>query len=162
MKKKILVASLLIGALSTAAFAFNQNCPNFGQRGMQGNMPGSQQGMMMNQKGNCNMQGKGMYGMKGQRGGMMPMLANLDLTQEQQYKLSILRDEMKLEMKKSMGMNQRPDFSKFITTDGFDKEAFTKSMDERHTKMTTLRAEHMQKVLALLTKEQITKLQATK
>lgn len=158
MKKTVLASALVIGLLSTAAFAFNQNCPNFGQRGMQGNMPGSQQGMMMNQKGNCNMQGKGMYGMKGQRGGMMPMLANLDLTQEQQYKLSILRDEMKLEMKKSMGMNQRPDFSKFITTDGFDKEAFTKSMDERHEKMIALRAAHMKKVFAVLTPEQIAKL----
>jgi Spy/CpxP family protein refolding chaperone len=151
MKKKILVASLLAGVLATSGFAYNQDCPNFDQRSMQ-NAKGMQKGF----KQNCSMQGK--RGMQ-RGGGMMPMLANLDLSDEQKYQLSILRDEMRLEMKKSMGMQQRPDFSKFITKDGFDKEAFVKSMDEKHTKMIQIKADHMQKVFKILTKAQIEKLQ---
>ena len=86
------------------------------------------------------------------------MFSNLDLSDEQKYKLSILHDEMRLEMKKSMGMRQERPMQKFANENGFDEKGFKKYMDERHEKMIALRAAHMKKVFAVLTPEQIAKL----
>lgn len=156
MKKVILTSVLLAGLAATSAFAYKGNCQ------MQGDNQGCNKSQMQK---DCGMKGEKRFhkGMKRggfNKGGMM--FSQLDLSDEQKYQMSILRDEMRLEMKKEMGMKKRGQMQKFITADGFDKDAFIKDSNERHQKMTELRAKHMEKVLALLTKEQIAKLQTIK
>ena len=160
MKKSILASALLVGALTTSVFAFpgngGFNCPQMGpnmQQGPNGSMmAGNRMGYGMNQ-----------MGPRMQRGGNMFMFAGLQLTNEQLYKMSILRDEMRLEMKKAMGMSrwERPMF-KFITKDGFDEKGYKNYMIQRSQKMADLKAEYMKKMINLLTKEQIAKLQPQK
>jgi Spy/CpxP family protein refolding chaperone len=153
MKKTVLASALVIGLLSTSAFAFMGDC----QRG-DGMMQKRQDCQMQDKRMGCDrgdfrMNHKGM-----QRGGEMRMFSNLDLSDEQKYKLSILHDEMRLEMKKSIGMKQERPMQKFVNENGFDEKGFKKYMDERHEKMIALRAAHMKKVFAVLTPEQIAKL----
>lgn len=158
MKKVILTTVLAAGLTATSAFAYKGNCQN--GEGMM-----NKGGKKCQMQKECGMKGKkgshkGMRSGKG-KGGMM-MFSRLDLTQDQRYKLSILKDEMRLEMKKQRGPQQRDNFKKFITVDGFDKEGFLKEMKERQAKMMDLKAAHMEKAFAILTKEQIAKLKATK
>jgi Spy/CpxP family protein refolding chaperone len=143
MKKNILVAAALIATLSTGAFAYNQgNC----------NGQGMQRGMM-NQGMQKDMMNQGMY----KRGGMR-MFAQLNLTNEQRYQLSILRDEMKLEMKKARGFKQQNRPMQFVSADGFDKEAFKKFSNEKHAQRLELRANFMEKAFKILTAEQVAQL----
>ena len=97
----------------------------------------------------CGMKGKKGFHKGMKRGGGMMMFSQLELSAEQQHKLSILRDEMRLEMKKQMGPKKRGNMQKFITADGFDKAGFLKEMNERHTKMSELKATHMEKAFAI-------------
>jgi len=152
MKKSILVTTALIATLSTGAFAYNQgNCDS----------PRMQQDQMQ-QKG---MQKKGMKQNmhKGMKRGMhrpddMRMFAQLNLTDEQKYKLSILKDEMRLEMKKARGYSKQNKIMQFISADGFDKEAFKQFATGKEAAKLELRANFMEKAFGILTKEQIAQL----
>lgn len=175
MRKSILASALLVGALTTSVFAFpgngGFNCPQIGANMPQGMMAGAQMepnnmqgpnGYMM--AGNQMGYGMNQMGPRMQRGGsMMFMFAGLQLTNEQQYKMSILRDEMRLDMRKAMGMSrwERPMF-KFITKNGFDEKGYKNYMIQRSQKMIDLRTEYMKKMFDILTKEQIAKLQPQK
>lgn len=146
-----------------------------GQRTYGQGMPGygSQHGMMNNQRmHNYMMKGQSThrYGMnqktlhgqrmhQGMHGFGMQLFSGIDLTNEQSYKLSILRDEMHLEMRKLMGANpQQHHMMNFVTDKGFDKDTFIKEMDTRHQQMLNIRATLMEKAFKVLTKEQIVEL----
>lgn len=104
----------------------------------------------------------GKYGMMGQmmgaQAGMMNMFQNLKLSNDQRYNISILREEMRLDMRKLMGPDHRKEMSNFITSNGFDKAGFIKEANEMHDKMLKIKADNMEKMFKLLTKEQITQL----
>lgn len=173
MKKTTLAAAVILtGALTVGAFAHQNSTPNQGMVGNQQGMMGNQQGMgMMNgqqkmmgsQQG---MMGGGMMGgqggmgmMSGMMGGGMQMFSQLNLTSDQQFKLSILKDEMQIEMKKFMFENHKQgNMGTFLKGDSFDKDTFKKHMNEKHNNMLDLRANHMEKVFKILTKEQVTEL----
>lgn len=153
MKKNILVAAALIATLSTGAFAYNQGNCN-GQRMQQNNMQSKyMQKGMMNQGMQKGMMKKSMNKRRGMR-----MFAQLNLTNEQRYQLSILKDEMKLEMKKARGFKKQNRAMQFFSANGFDKAAFIKSANEKHAKRLELRANFMEKAFKILTKEQVAQL----
>jgi len=149
MTKKILVTAVLVGTLATSAFAYNKDCQNSGQRGVK-NGQANQQGMM---RKSHKMNKKGMS----RRGGMQ-MFSQLNLSDDQRYQLSILRDEMKLEIKKARGVRKQGQMMNFLNDSGFDKDAFKKDINARQQKMLDLKAIHMEKVFKILTKEQIVEL----
>lgn len=155
MKKNILVAAALIATLSTGAFAYNQNKGDCdGQRMQQNKM--QKQGM---QKGMKQGMQKGMkQGMQKRNKGGMRLFSQLNLTDEQKYNLSILKDEMKLEMKKSRGFKKQNRSAQFVSEDGFDKASFIKSSNERHAKKLALKANFMEKAFKILTKDQVAQL----
>ncbi|MDA7848122.1 Spy/CpxP family protein refolding chaperone [Sulfurospirillum sp.] len=154
MTKKILVTAVLVGSLATGAFASNKDCQYHGQMSMK-----HQQEMQQTKK-------RGWHGYKMRQKGMQhndnqnmrQMFYKIKLTDDQQFKLSILRDEMKLEMKKLRGNKRQGKMLDFISEDGFDKDAFIKEADKNHEKMIDIKASHMEKVFKILTKEQIAKL----
>lgn len=181
MKKNILVVAALVATLSTGALAYGQNKGNCdGQRmqqnkGMQQGMQrcmkqGSQQGMKqgMKQGSKQGMQKKGMKNCKQNRGmkqgmnkrskGGMQLFSQLKLSDEQRFELSILKDEMRLEMKKSRGFQKQNRAMNFISEDGFDKAQFKKSANDRHAKKLELKANFMEKAFKILTKEQLAEL----
>ena len=91
----------------------------------------------------------------------MRMFSKLNLTSEQRYQFSILRDEMRLEMKKQMHNTRKMrQMGTFFKGDSFDKDAFKKQMEKRHEKMLDLRANYMDKAFKILTKEQKAQLRA--
>ena len=154
MKKNILVADL-IATLSTGAFAYNQNKGNCDGQYMQQNKM-----QMQNQKNCINKgmkksmkQGMNRHGRNGMR-----IFAQLNLTDKQRYEMSILRDEMRLEMKKSRGYVKQNNIMQFISADGFNKSEFKKFANENQTKKLNLKADFMEKAVKLLTKEQLTQL----
>ncbi|MCF6172857.1 MAG: Spy/CpxP family protein refolding chaperone [Campylobacteraceae bacterium] len=119
----------------------------------------------MNRRGGMGMMGGGMMGGQGMgmmRGGMMgnmQMFSQLNLSQEQRFQLSILRDEMRLEMRKLMHNGQiAGQFGKFMKGDSFDKKAFENHMNQKHKKMLDLMANNMEKAFKILTKEQVSEL----
>lgn len=144
MKKTILAVATIV-ALSSSAFAFGGgNC--------QGGQAGMGQGMMM--------QGGGMgQGMMGRHGGMQ-MFQGLNLTDDQRHKLSILQSEMKLEMTKLQDPKMMSKMQDFMTGESFNKKEFLKLTGENQAKMNTLKADHMEKIFNLLTKEQRAELKA--
>jgi len=179
MKKTTLAAAIILtGTLTVGAFAQQNNMPNQGMMGsQQGNMPnqgmmGSQQNNMQNQRnwsGQGMMSGRmgmmsgqmGMHGQKGMgmMGGGMQMFSQLNLTSDQQFKLSILKDEMRIEMKKFMHENHKQNsMGTFLKGNSFDKGAFKEHMNEKHKKMLNLKADNMEKAFKILTKEQISQL----
>ena len=133
--KKTILSLALIGAIASGAYAFGGGaCQNGGQGGM--------------------MQGKGMMqGMHG-RGGGMQMLNQLSLSDDQRHKLAILQSEMKLEMTKLHDPKIKNKMQTALTGENFDKKEFIKTSNEMHEKMIALKANHMEKVFNLLTKEQ--------
>lgn len=140
MKKTILTLATLVALGTTSAFAFGGGqCQNM-QSGM---------GMM---QGGCGMGGSGM--MMGGKGGMMPQLMQLNLTDDQRHKLAVLQSEMKLEMTKIRDPKMMTKMQDLMTADSFNKKEFIKIHNEMHEKMLALQADHMEKVLNLLTKEQ--------
>ena len=152
---KVATIALVSSLAVTGAFAFgmgNGDC--FGQ----GVSPENRQ-MMMQQRGmGYGMMGqqRGMgYGMMGHHGGGMMFLRGLDLTADQMHEVSILRDEMRLEMKKSMDPTQRKENAKKIFgADKFDKEAFLKNSQERFESRVAIKAKYMEKIYNILTPEQ--------
>ncbi len=90
---------------------------------------------------NGNMGNGGMYG-----GGFM-FFNNLNLTPEQRHNISILRDEMRLEMKKTLN-------PKYFSNNKFDKNMYMKNTKEYDDKRLEIQAEYMEKAYNLLTKEQ--------
>jgi len=188
MNKKILVTGLLASALTVAVYAHGGNGDQDGgmmgqqqgqyMQGQQGNMQGRQGQYMQGQRGNMqgqrgNMQGQsgmmgGQSGMMGKRmmmgqmmshqSGMMGMFQNLNLSNDQRYKISILKEEMKLDMRKLMGPNHRKEMFSFMTTNGFDKAGFKKEARQIHNKMLNIKADNMEKMFKILTKEQIKQL----
>lgn len=134
--KKTILSLAVVAALASSAFAMGMggNCQNGGQGMMQG--PGMMQ--------------KGMHG----GGYEMRMLSQLNLTDDQRHKLAILQSEMRLEMTKLQDPKMRAKMQGALTGESFDKKDFIKTSNEMHEKMVTLKANHMEKVFNLLTKEQ--------
>ncbi len=178
MKKKTLVVVALASTLAVGAFAHGGTQDNDGAygQGMMNGQGAQNQGMMnrpyMQKQGTMNrgmsngqyMQKKGMMrqGMMGQGMGMMgsmQMFSQLNLDKEQRFQLSILRDEMRIEMKKLMHNGQTAgQFGQFIKGDSFDKKAFEDHMNQKHKKMLNLMANNMEKAFKILTKEQVSEL----
>ncbi|MDX1809452.1 MAG: Spy/CpxP family protein refolding chaperone [Sulfurospirillaceae bacterium] len=178
MKMKFMITMAIAGAMSASLYAGTMNtpaygpgmmnCPNMPMRGMMQGQGMQSRGMMMQGQGmmNCpNMQMRGMMrgnspmmGMHNARG--MRMFAGLNLNNEQRYKLSILRDEMRLNMKKMMGYNRQGKMAAFISDKGFDKQAFEKYADNMHKHMLKIKADYMEKAFKILTKEQISELKS--
>jgi len=120
---------------------------------MGGNMM-SGKGMGMGMMGGNMMSGKGM-GM-GMMGGMN-MFSQLNLTKDQTSQLSILKDGMRLEMKK-MKYETQKHMGDFIKGDSFNKKSFQDSMSKNHTKMLKLMSNNMEKAFSILDKSQIKQL----
>jgi Spy/CpxP family protein refolding chaperone len=151
------------GMMNQSGTMYNQN--RQGQMSQRGNMQNQQgmigqRGMMGGQSG---MMGKGMMGqmmgqMMSRQRGMMSMFQNLNLNNDQRYKISILREEMRLDMRKLMGPNHRKEMFSFVTANGFDKAGFKKEARQIHDKMLNIKANNMEKMFKILTKEQIVQL----
>ena len=62
------------------------------------------------------------------------------------------------EMNTQMNNMNNSGMMSFINKNGFDKESFKKTMNDRHQTMMNLRANHMERVLNVLTKEQLAQL----
>lgn len=68
--------------------------------------------------------------------GQMNAFSKLNLNSDQRFKISILRDEMKIDMKKLMhNLRQNSNMGSFIQNGTFDKDAFEKKMNNMHTKI---------------------------
>ncbi len=167
MKKKILVTGLLVSVLSIAGYAHGGNDQDENMMMNQGKMAKTpmmnQQKRVMPQRGI--MPQRGMMMQRGMMGGMMSrhskmmnMFKQLNLDENQRYKISIIKDEMRLDMKKLMGPDRRKEMLNFISENGFDKTAFKKHMDKMHEKMLDIKADSMEKIFNTLTKEQIAQL----
>ena len=122
------------------------------QRGMMGGQQGMMSGRQGMMGGRGNMMGRGM----GMMGGMH-MFAKLNLTNDQRFQLSILKDEMRLEMKKLM-YGTKKHMGGFIKGDSFDKKAFQDTMNANHKKMLKLMSNNMAKAFSILNKSQIEQL----
>jgi len=147
MKKSILITTALIATLTTGAFAYNQNKANFNCQNMQ---QGKMQNKQMKKRMNHQRYGK-------HKGGMT-MFSQLNLSDKQRYELSILKDEMRLEIKKSRGYMKQNRAIKSLSEDGFNKKEFIKLANEEHNKRLNLKANFMEKAFKILTKEQISQL----
>ena len=80
----------------------------------------------------------------------------LNLSDEQNHKLAILKEEMKLEMLKSFNPKERTQMETFITSNGtFDKTVFMNSQLELYKKHLEIKATYFEKALQVLSKEQI-------
>ncbi|MDD2384072.1 MAG: Spy/CpxP family protein refolding chaperone [Sulfurospirillaceae bacterium] len=153
MKKTIYLLSVA-ALLATGIYAYdNANQQGMMQPGMQ---MGMQSGMMQSGMQPCGMMQKGMRG--GQNG--MQMITRLNLSDDQRHQLAILRAEMKLEMTKLRDPKMMNAMQNLMSADTFDKQGFIKMQNDMHTKMLAVRANHMEKVFNLLTKEQRTELKA--
>ena len=152
MKKTIYLLSVA-ALLATGIYAYD----NSNQQGMM--QPGMQMGMGMQSGMMQGMQPCGMMqpGMRGGPDGMQ-MIERLNLSDEQRHQLSILRAEMKLEMVKLRDPKMMDSMQKLMSADTFDKQGFIKMENDKHTKMLAIRANHMEKVFNLLSKEQRTEL----
>ena len=84
----------------------------------------------------------------------MPMLQQLNLTDDQRHKLAVLQSEMKLEMTKMRDPKMMTKMQDMMSGESFNKKEFIKLHTEMHEKMVALQADHMEKVFNLLTKEQ--------
>ena len=88
----------------------------------------------------------------------MSIFPNINLSNEQKAKLSSLQQEMHNKMNTQMNNMNNSGMMSFINKNGFDKESFKKTMNDRHQTMMNLRANHMERVLNVLTKEQLAQL----
>ena len=141
MKKRILATALAVGILTTGAYAYD--CQKGVKKGHS-----SHKYMKKHNK------------MRGHSG--IHMFSKLDLTGEQKHQLSILKDEMKLEMKKQRGSKKRGKILSFVTSEGFDKEAYKADASINQDKRVAIKAGYMEKAFNLLTKEQVEKLISVK
>jgi len=83
------------------------------------------------------------------------LLRNLDLTETQKNQLKGIRKSMwqarkaqRKALRGSMGLK------KFVSVDGFDKSGFILASQERAKEMSKVRADMMEKIIAVLTPEQ--------
>ena len=85
------------------------------------------------------------------------MFRGLNLTKEQRFKISIISDEMKLEIKKQMGFASHKfgSLKKYLTENGFDKNSYLKDKKAKLQKLLEIRADAMEKAFKVLTPEQI-------
>lgn len=135
--KKTILSLAVVAALTSSAFAMGMG--GNGQNGCQDGMGGK---------------GSMQQGMHRRGGHEMHMLQNLNLSDDQRHKLAILQSEMKLEMTKLHDPKMKNKMQGVLSGESFDKKEFIKTSNEMHEKMITLRANHMEKVFNLLTKEQ--------
>jgi len=151
MTKNILAAAALVGALSSGAFAYDQNKDEANSQDMR--QQNNQKTFTKQQKSmHCDMKQHKKRSMH--KRDSMRMFLKANLTDKQRYQISILQDEMRLSMKKARGYTKKGKMSNFISANGFDKTAFIKDADERHTKMTELRAEFLEKAFSVLSQGQ--------
>lgn len=168
MKTKLIATTLLVGALTTSVLAHGNNmqemnCMNgqMMEQGMKMHNNMNQQNMMHgNIKEDHNMMNCNMSGMMGSTMmyNEMSIFSNINLSNEQKAKLSSLKQEMHNKMYTHMNNMNNSGMMSFISKNGFDKESFKKTMNDRHQTMMNLRANHMEKVLNVLTKEQLAQL----
>ena len=106
---------------------------------------------------------------------MKKIMKQLDLTSEQKEQMRALKESRKEMMqakrkscdenRKSMRAQMKPDLSKFMTANSFNKEAFKQEMqkkfeakramkEKRKVAMMEQRADHMEKMFNILTPEQ--------
>ena len=140
MKKTILTLATLVALGTTSAFAFGGgNC-----QGMQSDGMGMMQGSGMGQGGMMMHSGRGGMG----------MMEQLNLTDDQRHKLSVLQSEMKLEMTKLRDPKMMTKMQDLMSADTFNKKEFIKLHNETHEKMVAIQADHMEKVFNVLSKDQ--------
>jgi len=87
--------------------------------------------------------------------GINRLLHKLDLTETQKNQIKEIRKSMR-QARKAERKNHRGQLGlkKFVSVDGFDKEGFIEASQERSKAMTGVRAEMMEKFIAVLTPEQ--------
>jgi Spy/CpxP family protein refolding chaperone len=95
-----------------------------------------------------------------ERGGMMRTLFELDLSDTQKEQIEKLMVEQRYAMKGQRGGMRDAALAGAISEKGFDRAAYLKSAAERAKTRAELRAGHLEKVVALLTKEQRTAFKA--
>jgi periplasmic protein CpxP/Spy len=152
MFKKIILATVVAGAMSISAFAA---CDKMGE-GMSG---------MSDKASGCGSE-KGMKGKKSDKMkgcaekmnagccGHIPSLATVKLSEEQKTKIASINEESKSEMAK-LHIKEKPMMKDpFVVAGGFDKEAFKKERAEKMQKHLDLKAEQLAKIWAVLTPEQ--------
>lgn len=109
------------------------------------------------------------------RGGMFKVMKQLDLSSEQREQLQTLKESRKnmmqakrkscTENRNAMRAQMKPDMSKFMTANTFDKDAFKQEMhkkfeakrammENKKTTMMEYRANNMEKMFNILTPEQ--------
>jgi Spy/CpxP family protein refolding chaperone len=90
---------------------------------------------------------------------MMKIFKELDLTQEQRATLRANRKVTKMQRKaKRQEMRKARDMEKFITADGFNREAFIQSATQNSKRMIEMRADKFETIIGVLTPEQRLKL----
>jgi len=86
---------------------------------------------------------------------MRAIFNQLDLSDEQETALKANRQEMRKTMKAQRGkLKLARDMSQFVTVDGVDREGLTEQAQVNVKTMVGLRADMMEKTLAILTGEQ--------
>lgn len=104
--------------------------------------------------------GKFERGGKHHKGGMMKMRSALkaaDITSEQKTAIKEIRKTMKATMKAKRAEMKASGKPQFVTVNGVDRELMISKSVERATFKANMKADMMEKVLAILTDEQKTK-----
>ncbi len=90
---------------------------------------------------------------------MMKIFGELDLTEEQRATLRANRKETYMQRKaERQKMFKERKIEKFVTVDGFDREAFILSATQNSKRMIEMRADRFEKMIGVLTPEQRVKL----
>ncbi len=141
MLRKIILATVITGALSISAFAA---CGS----GMCSDKGGAC-GMEKGAKGKMSKQKRG-----GEMGGGIMSLSTVKLSTEQKTKIETINEEFRSEMAK-LHIKDKPMMKDpFAVAGGFDKEAFKKERADKMQKHLDMKAEHLAKIWAVLTPEQ--------
>jgi len=92
---------------------------------------------------------------KMQKNPMMKVFKELDLTQEQRATLKAHRQETKMQRKAEREkMFKVRKIERFVTADGFNREAFIQSTTQNSKRMTEMRADKFETMIGVLTPEQ--------
>ncbi len=90
---------------------------------------------------------------------MMKIFKELDLTQEQRATLKAHRKATKMQRKAEREkMFKERKIERFVTVDGFDREAFIQSATQNSKRMIEMRADKFETMIGVLTPEQRLKL----
>lgn len=90
---------------------------------------------------------------------MMKIFKELDLTNEQRATLKANRQATKMQRKAEReNMRKERKIEKFVTVDGFNKEAFIQSATQNSKRMVEMRADKFETMIGVLTPEQRVKL----